>query len=824
MSGGQHSGFNHPTDSDFLALEDIVYGFTRRFPQGSSSSSEDDDSDYEDSEDSSDSNSDSSTTRGNPYYCRRQSRHRDLSCPVCKTVHPFCPPPSPQNNTNDTNTDHNTDNSTTNEEHRYSHAARVVYASFGCPICLEDPAGPPMVVLPCGHAVCQDDFRLLGGTTPNTEEDAQVRQQASDESHQQRERLREQQREERLQQRLTRQQQRLDNSSRNRNRNNGSGDEDEGDNGNGNEQVRRGQGSWDLLRPFYGNAFAGVDDDAVQMMMAFAASLDHVMAPDNDDDNDDEAAPPSAAGQLREIARHQSSLGRSGRRRLRQAIDNQRHVTPIRPPRTFHQFIAESSEDDDDDDDDDEYDSEDAREVELAEFRYNLMEYHPANEEEHEPPEEYELPSIGHWMLVPDITYGNHLHQPLFLVYYCETSPGSHTSAGYGVRPIRRCAPGTRLIPNGKHGIYIHTPPRDHGRNTHAGTSRTVDDLWDVFYVKNDKPGGSNSRRRQTSVSDAFEPKLKYQISKRASLVSDGNGGLWALFPESVVPISARRSSIASLRNSESDNNNNNSSSGSRSDRKFKLVHYTSRDKDGFLVGDGAYLAPTKMYMDQSGGVLVLTRDSEEQSSRSSVWHISHYNVSTLIQGGITQGTRLVEDSKGVSLFLISAARDRLRSGVKRVIIEKEPSTGVIQSRACFSYDLDIPAKDIKRIVDCANFERFYMHCRIRSGDGGSFCWKLCCVSPQTPATTNDDQTGSPLVDTASDMEQEIARIEPLDVICPRNCQIVSDRTTSGVWLLRKPWEPTNPGDRCFVHIQNEEDVWLSPRVFPAGTQLAIRP
>lgn len=44
-----------------------------------------------------------------------------------------------------------------------SHGCLVIYIAHQCPICLEDPAGPPMIALPCGHLVCQPDFEKLGG-------------------------------------------------------------------------------------------------------------------------------------------------------------------------------------------------------------------------------------------------------------------------------------------------------------------------------------------------------------------------------------------------------------------------------------------------------------------------------------------------------------------------------------------------------------------------------------------------------------------------------------------------------------------------------------
>ena len=40
----------------------------------------------------------------------------------------------------------------------------LVYVQARCPICLDEAAGPPVVSLPCGHALCRDDFRRIGGS------------------------------------------------------------------------------------------------------------------------------------------------------------------------------------------------------------------------------------------------------------------------------------------------------------------------------------------------------------------------------------------------------------------------------------------------------------------------------------------------------------------------------------------------------------------------------------------------------------------------------------------------------------------------------------
>ena len=735
----------------------------------------------ESSEDDIDSDSDSD------YFppCRRQSRQRSISCPVCKTVHAFCPPK----------------NDSVSEENRYSHDARVIYASFGCPICLEDPAGPPMVVLTCGHAVCQDDFRLLGGMTTNAQADAQVRQRANAESQQNRQHLREQRQQLRAQRRVQRS---LANT-------NG----DDIDNDSEDEGLDR------QVRNFFSD-----DPVPMHMMMAFAATLDEFYSlddsDDDDDDDNDNTRPTTRSESAQNGSNNNGSMTRGATRDSRRNSTNgsnrarsrfSHHLT-IRPPRTFHQFlIGSSSSEEDDDDDDDDYDSDDAREVDLAEFRYNLMQYHPCNESEYEPPDYAGFPRIGQWMLVPDGMHGNSLDR-LYLVYYCESD-----SYGYGenIRAIRRCSSGTRLIPNGKHGIYIHTPPRN---DTDA-------DLWDVFYVKNDKPDGRNNRSRRgrnassaNTAQDTYEPILKYVISKKASLVSDGNGGLWALYPEVFVPDSVRRSSTAV---NSSGGSINNSDNNPRSVRKFKLVHYTHRRKDGLLVGDETYFAPTKMFMDKSGGVLLLTRDSVARDSCSSLWHISHYNNQTLLHGGISQGTRVVGDSNGTSVFLLSSIGS-LQSNLKRVMIERHPSTGSIQSRTCFSYDLDVPVEGIKHIVDRNdNLEQLYMHCRWPARASDSPCWRVCLVSPQTAAIANSDRPRSVSESSTAQAAQREVNIEPVGFDCPRNSRIVSDRA-NGVWVWKKPWQPRsiNPGDRSFFHLcGNGEDEWYSPILFPSETQLA---
>jgi hypothetical protein len=44
----------------------------------------------------------------------------------------------------------------------------LVYVEAECPVCLEKTS--PLVALPCGHVICQDDFKTIGGILPGEEE------------------------------------------------------------------------------------------------------------------------------------------------------------------------------------------------------------------------------------------------------------------------------------------------------------------------------------------------------------------------------------------------------------------------------------------------------------------------------------------------------------------------------------------------------------------------------------------------------------------------------------------------------------------------------
>jgi hypothetical protein len=77
---------------------------------------------------------------------------KKVKCPNCMTEHVYCPAPHPS-----------TGVVVPRMQDRYSHNARAVFYSGSCPICLEDPIEPPMVVFAWGHLVCVNDFKKLGG-------------------------------------------------------------------------------------------------------------------------------------------------------------------------------------------------------------------------------------------------------------------------------------------------------------------------------------------------------------------------------------------------------------------------------------------------------------------------------------------------------------------------------------------------------------------------------------------------------------------------------------------------------------------------------------
>ena len=71
---------------------------------------------------------------------------KKLKCPVCNAEH-----------------DYKMASAGKPVDQRCSHDARFMFISSSCPICLEENMDPPMVGLDCGHMVCIDDFKRLGG-------------------------------------------------------------------------------------------------------------------------------------------------------------------------------------------------------------------------------------------------------------------------------------------------------------------------------------------------------------------------------------------------------------------------------------------------------------------------------------------------------------------------------------------------------------------------------------------------------------------------------------------------------------------------------------
>jgi hypothetical protein len=85
----------------------------------------------------------------NPAMMTREPKK--VKCPNCMSEHAYCPAPPA------------TGGSQSRLQDRYSHNARAIFCSGSCPICLEDQIEPPMVAFACGHLVCVDDFKRLGG-------------------------------------------------------------------------------------------------------------------------------------------------------------------------------------------------------------------------------------------------------------------------------------------------------------------------------------------------------------------------------------------------------------------------------------------------------------------------------------------------------------------------------------------------------------------------------------------------------------------------------------------------------------------------------------
>ena len=74
-------------------------------------------------------------------------RDRDIfKCPVCNTEHT-----------------HKEASNSSIVKHQVSHGATMLFIQADCPVCMEDQVGPPTVALACGHVLCKDDFKKLGG-------------------------------------------------------------------------------------------------------------------------------------------------------------------------------------------------------------------------------------------------------------------------------------------------------------------------------------------------------------------------------------------------------------------------------------------------------------------------------------------------------------------------------------------------------------------------------------------------------------------------------------------------------------------------------------
>ncbi|CAB9513001.1 expressed unknown protein [Seminavis robusta] len=712
----------HQSDADFLALEEIVYGFTRRMHRGDffhDSSSSDDDDLSNDGDD-----------------C--------LSCPVCKRHHPYIPPPTNTASTNSTTED------------VYSHDARVVYASFACPICLEDAAGPPMVVLSCGHAICQNDFRLLGGSTKNRDEDLRVRQAAAPPP-------------------------RTHNHANNTN---------ESDN----------------------------EMEVAMRMIAASFGMLH-----------------SSQTALEEFANSHIVEGMENNNSNNFPFGRANATSTTRGPFTSNRSDEARDNDDDDadssffqdsdDDDDDELFSErqgsvdfDLEDVDAILWR--LSQYHPGFMVDTTPDDDniQSLPKTGQWLLVPEMADDEKVN----LIYYCE---GAVPHGLNNLEVSKQFPRGTRMVPNGMHGVYVHTPPPS---NNHRN-------LWNVYYVKNFK---YNERSIFSSYHQRSEPSFRYRIPRNAQFVPDGKGGIWALIPEPSLPDNVRNRPAEPADHSSSDPTATRRQSDrrrryQRDKRDYRLVHYSRAALNGQVMGNSTAMpAYCRIFMDaQSGGVYLLQPnvtntneddDDEEQlqSTFSSLWHVSVEDPSNpvLMYGGIPRGAKVMGDAMGHSVFLLSPG-GRLQSILTRVQVEQQqqqPSTTTTDARTtttCFSYDLDIPVDGIKDIVEGNAMDQVFVHCRQpHPNNTGANVWKLCRLDPPEETATRD------------------AQVVALDTDCPRNSRILSDGE-GGVWIWRKPVADSlsQNGDRSFVHAANWSNPnntsgrlnWCSPCVFPPGTRLA---
>jgi len=80
---------------------------------------------------------------------------RPIKCPVCNAEIAYAPSPlAPCKHKRVSD--------------KCSHGCLAVFVSGQqCPVCLEDAVDPPMVVLPCGHVLCREDFKAIGGEMGN---------------------------------------------------------------------------------------------------------------------------------------------------------------------------------------------------------------------------------------------------------------------------------------------------------------------------------------------------------------------------------------------------------------------------------------------------------------------------------------------------------------------------------------------------------------------------------------------------------------------------------------------------------------------------------
>ncbi len=80
----------------------------------------------------------------------------NITCPVCSTLHK----PMDEHEDGDGEGDRR---AVPAQEHKCSHGATMVFFELDrCPVCLEEKI-QPAIALPCGHGICQGDFKQIGG-------------------------------------------------------------------------------------------------------------------------------------------------------------------------------------------------------------------------------------------------------------------------------------------------------------------------------------------------------------------------------------------------------------------------------------------------------------------------------------------------------------------------------------------------------------------------------------------------------------------------------------------------------------------------------------